>query len=158
MAKKKRQSDPHDGGDTSSESGNEKTQGSGKNGCQHVKKAVDLTGIKKACKATKFDSDKCNECSKSTTPNNATGPENSDFEYDLTLWMCLKCGACNCGRTVNQHALKHFEVRRRGLLIFNQNWRFTFKSLYFYTRFITVLIYLFLATDTQIGVTFNSCQ
>lgn len=118
MAKKKRQSDPQDGSDSSTESGNEKNQGVNKGGCQHMKKAVDLTGIKKAVKASKVDAEKCNECSKSNNaiavqhdqPDQQKQEENGDFEYDRTLWMCLKCGACNCGRTVNGHALKHYEV------------------------------------------------
>lgn len=111
MAKKKRQSDPHDGSDSSTESGNERNQG-GPKGCQHVKKSVDMNGIKKAIKAPKYDAEKCNECYRSTNLNTVTVEqlETGDFEYDRTLWLCLKCGACNCGRTVNKHALKHYEV------------------------------------------------
>lgn len=119
MAKKKRQSDPQDGSDSSTESGNEKNQGVNKGGCQHMKKAVDLNGIKKAVKLSKVNAEKCNECLKSNSSIAAQQDqqdqqkleENGDFEYDRTLWMCLKCGACNCGRTVNKHALKHYEVK-----------------------------------------------
>lgn len=112
MAKKKRQSDPHDGSDSSTESGNERTQGGSKNGCQHVKKSVDVNCIKKAIKHPRFDAEKCNECYKTSNSNAVTVEqlETDDFEYDRTLWLCLKCGACNCGRTVNKHALAHYEV------------------------------------------------
>lgn len=114
MAKKKRQSDPHEGSDSSTESGNDRNNsGSGmKGGCLHIKRSVDLNNIRKWTKSPKFDHTKCIDCAKPSTPSSPTVEQSdiNDFEYDRTLWMCLKCGVCSCGRTENKHALKHYEV------------------------------------------------
>lgn len=115
MAKKKRQSDPHDGSDSSTESGNDKSHGSGSllGNCQHIKRAVDLSTLRKALKTPKFNAEKCNECAMPGTPASPQVEQldnGDDYEYDQSLWVCLKCGASNCGRTVNKHALKHYEV------------------------------------------------
>lgn len=104
--KKKRQSSPHEGTDTSSESGVENSPNSNRHPkCNHIKTAVDLNGLKKAFKLPTFDAENCRDCIKANLQT-----ENSEFEYDRTLWLCLKCGAHNCGRSVNKHALNHFEV------------------------------------------------
>lgn len=101
MVKKKRQSDPGENGDESTESCEENV----KSACPHVAKAVDLTRLKKSLKAGGFDKD-CAECRKSAK----TEVSDPDFEEDLSLWMCLRCGTQLCGRTRNKHALNHFNT------------------------------------------------
>ncbi|KAG6462873.1 hypothetical protein O3G_MSEX013510 [Manduca sexta] len=101
MVKKKRQSDPGENGDESTESCEENV----KSACPHVAKAVDLTRLKKSLKAGGFDKE-CAECKK-TAKSEVSDP---DFEEDLSLWMCLRCGSQLCGRTRNKHALNHFNT------------------------------------------------
>lgn len=101
MVKKKRQSDPSENGDESTESCDENV----KSACPHVAKAVDLTRLKKSLKTGGFEKE-CSECKKSSK-NDVSDP---DFEEDLTLWMCLRCGSQLCGRSRNKHALNHFNT------------------------------------------------
>ncbi|CAH1638983.1 unnamed protein product [Spodoptera littoralis] len=103
MVKKKRQSDPGENGDESTESCDENV----KSACPHVAKAVDLTQLKKALKTGGFQKD-CSECKK--TPKIEV--PDPDYEEDLSLWMCLRCGSQLCGRTRNKHALNHFQTPR----------------------------------------------
>lgn len=100
MVKKKRQSDPGEN-DESTESCDESV----KSACPHVAKAVDLTRLKKVLKTGGFDKE-CAECKKSPS-NEVSDP---DFEEDLSLWMCLRCGSQLCGRARNKHALNHFNT------------------------------------------------
>ncbi|CAH2043184.1 unnamed protein product, partial [Iphiclides podalirius] len=101
MVKKKRQSDPGENGDESTESCDESV----KSACPHVAKAVDLTRLKKALKSGGFEKEcaECKKCNKIEVPD-------PNFEEDLTLWMCLRCGTQLCGRTRNKHALNHFNT------------------------------------------------
>ncbi|CAG9788534.1 unnamed protein product [Diatraea saccharalis] len=101
MVKKKRQSDPGENGDESTESCDENV----KSACPHVAKAVDLTRLKKSLKTGGFEKE-CSECKKNAK-NEVSDP---DFEEDLTLWMCLRCGTQLCGRARNKHALNHFNT------------------------------------------------
>lgn len=101
MVKKKRQSDPGENGDESTESCDESV----KSACPHVAKAVDLTRLKKTLKTGGFEKE-CAECKKAAK-NEVSDP---DFEEDLTLWMCLRCGSQLCGRARNKHALNHFNT------------------------------------------------
>ncbi|XP_013140843.1 PREDICTED: ubiquitin carboxyl-terminal hydrolase 45 isoform X2 [Papilio polytes] len=101
MVKKKRQSDPGENGDESTESCDESV----KSACPHVAKAVDLTRLKKSLKAGGFEKE-CSECKKS----NKIEELDPNFEEDVTLWMCLRCGSQLCGRTRNKHALNHFNT------------------------------------------------
>ncbi|KPJ12856.1 Ubiquitin carboxyl-terminal hydrolase 16 [Papilio machaon] len=101
MVKKKRQSDPGENGDDSTESCDESV----KSACPHVAKAVDLTRLKKSLKSGGFEKE-CSECKKS---NKIEVPD-PNFEEDVTLWMCLRCGSQLCGRTRNKHALNHFNT------------------------------------------------
>ncbi|CAK1586684.1 unnamed protein product [Parnassius mnemosyne] len=101
MVKKKRQSDPGENGDESTESCDESV----KSACPHVAKAVDLTRLKKALKSGGFERE-CSECKKS---NKIEEPD-PNYEEDLSLWMCLRCGTQLCGRTRNKHALNHFNT------------------------------------------------
>ncbi|OWR54466.1 ubiquitin carboxyl-terminal hydrolase 45 like protein [Danaus plexippus plexippus] len=101
MVKKKRQSDPSENGDDSTESCDETV----KSACPHVAKAVDLTRLKKALKTGGFEKE-CSECKKSPKTEIA----DSNYEEDVTLWMCLRCGTQLCGRARNKHALNHFHT------------------------------------------------
>lgn len=92
-------------GDDSSESADENLIE-----CRHTKNAVDLSRCKKALsKGGGFHSD-CEECKKLPQVVNNNEDEDMGYEYDMSLWMCLKCGNQACGRARNQHALKHFET------------------------------------------------
>lgn len=101
MVKKKRQSDPSENGDDSTESCDEIV----KSACHHVAKAVDLTRLKKSLKTGGFEKE-CSECKKSAS----TEVIDPNYEEDQTLWMCLRCGTQLCGRTRNKHALNHFNT------------------------------------------------
>lgn len=101
MVKKKRQSDPTENGDESTESCDE----SAKSACPHVARAVELAKLKRALKTNGFEKE-CVECKK--IPK--TEVVDTDFEEDNTLWMCLRCGSQLCGRMRNKHALNHFNT------------------------------------------------
>ncbi|XP_053951018.1 ubiquitin carboxyl-terminal hydrolase 45 [Anastrepha ludens] len=117
MVKKKRQSDVHeDGSSTDSSVGPLHSPTSGVGVCQHVKKAVDPTKLRKVLKASGLATD-CMQCSKQggTSPaaevkESSIDESISGFEYDNTLWLCLKCGSQLCGRSRNQHALQHYKT------------------------------------------------
>lgn len=115
MVKKRRQGDP--GVDDSDSTSDENYRASEKNGestpkCLHAKKSVDCTKLRRKYKQLAIEMEKCADCNK-TTMNGADAEKNEDdYEMDLTLWMCLKCGTHLCGRTVNKHALKHFQTPR----------------------------------------------
>ncbi|XP_037938167.1 ubiquitin carboxyl-terminal hydrolase 45 isoform X2 [Teleopsis dalmanni] len=115
MVKKKRQPDAHDDGsstDSTDERGLQTSPTAGS--CQHVKKSVDAPKLKKLLKTSGLASD-CGQCKKAGATSPATEAseslnDNSCFEYDNTLWLCLKCGTQLCGRSKNQHALQHFKT------------------------------------------------
>ncbi|KAM3959632.1 LOW QUALITY PROTEIN: ubiquitin specific protease 16/45 [Aphomia sociella] len=100
MVKKKRQSDPTENGDESTESCDENV----KSACPHIAKAIYLTKLKKSLNGG-FEKE-CAEC-KSSSKTEVSDP---DFEEDLTLWMCLRCGSQLCGRARNKHALSHYNT------------------------------------------------
>lgn len=110
MVKKRRQGDPNvvDGDSTSDEDFRATSEKSGESKCIHVKKAVDLNKLRRTYKKSSIENTKCAECAKIS--NGDTEKNEDDYETDLSLWMCLKCGTHLCGRTVNEHALKHFKV------------------------------------------------
>lgn len=111
MVKKRRQSDPHVNDDSDSSSGDACLSGKNdsKSQCKHMKKAADVQKLRRLYKKATIENEKCSECVK--MPNGGDAAlEISDFEYDRTLWMCLKCGTNLCGRSINKHALKHYEV------------------------------------------------
>lgn len=113
MVKKRRQGDPsvHDDSDsTSDENFRASSEKSGDSPlkCVHTKKSVDLTKLRRVYKKSTIENEKCAECAK--TSNGDLEKNEDDYEVDLSLWMCLKCGTHLCGRTVNEHALKHFKV------------------------------------------------
>lgn len=99
MVKKKRQSDPGENGDESTESCDENV----KSACPHITKAVDLNRLRKSVRVDGFEAE-CAECRKDNKPTTL----DPDFEEDRTLWMCLRCGSQLCGRARRKHALEHF--------------------------------------------------
>lgn len=106
MGKKKRQSEPNtNNSDESTESCDENQN---MVECTHISKAIDLQRIKKALQKTDFLTE-CEECKKS--PSNDLEMD-ADYEFDLSLWMCLKCGHQGCGRSKKRHALQHFNTPR----------------------------------------------
>lgn len=107
MVKKRRQSDPCANDSDSSSDENFKADKNETNSkCAHIKRSVDVQKLRRFLKKSTIDNEKCAECSKMSNGDGDAG----DFEHDISLWMCLKCGTHLCGRMVNKHALKHFEV------------------------------------------------
>ncbi|XP_055390274.1 ubiquitin carboxyl-terminal hydrolase 45 [Condylostylus longicornis] len=124
MVKKKRQSDPQNKDEYSTDSDDKPTNNSNSPidspggvvvECQHVKRSLDLQKLRKLYKTTPLDMNNCGECLKKSPQNTEeiNGKFSEDmFEFDRTLWLCLKCGTHLCGRAKNQHALEHFETPR----------------------------------------------
>lgn len=102
--KKKRQSEPC--GDVDNESTESCEDNQNKITCKHSIKSVDLSKVKKALLKGGLHSD-CAECLSHNTPNSPDTVEDA-AEYDLRLWLCLKCGNQGCGRLRRKHALQHF--------------------------------------------------
>ncbi|XP_044737826.1 ubiquitin carboxyl-terminal hydrolase 45 [Chrysoperla carnea] len=106
--KKKRQSEPCgdiDNESTESCEDNQNKTGRSSDCCDHILKSICQPKTKKALKGG-LDVD-CSECAKE---GNSKDTDNGDFEYDLSLWLCLRCGHQACGRNRRQHALKHFHT------------------------------------------------
>lgn len=75
--------------------------------CNHVGKAINLSQIKSRLNKKGLATE-CEECKNNPIEN---GLEmNGDFEYDSSLWLCLRCGNQACGRYKNEHALKHHKT------------------------------------------------
>jgi uncharacterized UBP type Zn finger protein len=92
----------------STDSGNERDRGEenikSTSKCTHMNQAIMVAKIKKLVKNGLLNS--CLECEREKLPlENEEG-----FEYDRSLWLCLRCGVQLCGRRANKHALQHFEV------------------------------------------------
>lgn len=83
--------------------------------CQHIKRAVDATKLRRQLKTTGLVYE-CSQCQKlgqqKQSPDADAGPKSGDIEYDSTLWLCLKCGTQLCGRSRNKHALEHHKTPR----------------------------------------------
>lgn len=119
MAKKKRQGEPNKNSEDSSESCDENQN---MNECSHIHKAVDLPKLRKTITKPNFLSE-CEKCK--TTSVSSDLEMDGDYECDLSLWMCLKCGNQACGRAKNQHALEHFNTPRsdcHALCVNTMNW------------------------------------
>lgn len=71
--------------------------------CSHINKSVDLQKVKKTLTRIGFLKD-CEGC------KNLPADGEADIEYDMSLWLCLKCGNQACGRDRNCHALKHYDT------------------------------------------------
>ncbi|XP_017024269.1 ubiquitin carboxyl-terminal hydrolase 16/45 isoform X2 [Drosophila kikkawai] len=128
---KKRQTDAHDQA-SSTDSGEEELQhhhrsgalasGTGMDGgtptatsCQHIKKAVDATRLRRQLRNTGllYECSQCQKLGQAKTAGNAEstgGGESGDYEFDSTLWLCLKCGSQLCGRARKKHALEHYQT------------------------------------------------
>lgn len=127
---KKRQSDAQQDGGSWSDSGEEEmvnghaAAGSNAPSCQHIKKAVDPTRLRRHLKSTGLLYD-CQMCQKLNPPSES-GNESAACEYDNTLWLCLKCGTQLCSRERNKHALLHYQVKAiahlSDLHIYNRNY------------------------------------
>lgn len=101
MGRKKRQSEPNmDEDNDSTESCDENQNGFF---CSHIAKAVDLSKVKKIIRNGLCT--ECPECEKNPIEN---GSLEDDYEYDLSLWLCLRCGNQGCGRSKRKHALNHY--------------------------------------------------
>lgn len=110
MVKKRRQGDPYSKeSDSSSEENFNAEKNRSDQKCSHVKKAVDLQRLRRQFKKSSIENEKCVECAKLPDSDNPAAG-NNEFEYDRTLWMCLNCGTNLCGRSVNKHALLHYNV------------------------------------------------
>lgn len=75
-------------------------------GCTHVSKSIESSKLRKVLKTGGIH-EKCCECKK--MPENDVASDEM-FEYDNTLWLCLRCGSQLCGRRMNKHALDHYNV------------------------------------------------
>lgn len=131
MVKKRRQGDPNvdDSNSSSDENFRTSSEKSGESAlkCSHVKKAIDQTKLRRKYKQTAIDMEKCTECNKTTVNGGDAAEKNEDdYEVDITMWMCLKCGTHLCGRTVNKHALKHYEVLLIDLIFVSINKHYLF--------------------------------
>lgn len=102
MSKKKHQGDPN--ADESTESGDENDN---MTECRHINKAVDLQRVKKALVRTGFSND-CEQCLQ--MKKEVVEEMEAEFEFENSLWLCLRCGNQSCGRMRNKHALQHFET------------------------------------------------
>lgn len=112
MVKKRRQGDPYTKESDSSSDDNFTSENSRTDPkCPHVKKAVDLQRLRRQFKKSAIENEKCVECVKLPDNENPAATGDDEFDYDRTLWMCLHCGTNLCGRSVNKHALHHFNVR-----------------------------------------------
>ncbi len=78
--------------------------------CPHINKSVAVAKIKKLLKNNGLMKT-CAECEKDKQI--ISNDEDNEFEYDQSLWLCLKTGSQLCGRARNKHALLHYEVRER---------------------------------------------
>ncbi|KAK4874090.1 hypothetical protein RN001_013450 [Aquatica leii] len=115
MGKKKRQGEPNRNTDDSSDSCDENQN---MNVCPHIKQSVDMPKLRKTLQFH-VECDKC----KNTISNELD--MDGDYEFDLSLWMCLKCGHQGCGRSKNKHALEHFNIPRsdcHSLCVNTMNW------------------------------------
>lgn len=98
----------NDGG-SSTDSCDEKDKNDGgftTSGCVHVNKSIETTKLRKALKTVGINPNCC-ECEK--CPDQSLSNDDM-YEYDTTLWLCLRCGSQLCGRRKNQHALSHYNV------------------------------------------------
>lgn len=109
MVKKKRQSDPHNDDSSSTAGSCEEKNTNSTDVCVHINKSIEINRVRKAIKLGQIETANCSECSKS---DSVVETDNNDFEYDQTIWLCLKCGSQLCGRAKNRHALLHYETPR----------------------------------------------
>ncbi|XP_051719864.1 ubiquitin carboxyl-terminal hydrolase 16 isoform X2 [Ctenopharyngodon idella] len=75
--------------------------------CTHIRKGIDNGLLKKS----DLSLSSCQDCEPNKPVENQISEDETDRESP-SLWMCLKCGHRGCGRSENQHAMKHFETPR----------------------------------------------
>ena len=129
MVKKKRQAEDFND-DSSTESCEEKQPNSSQNvnhqvgtNCNHIAKSTDPTKLRKILKNLGVEFKKCSECLKQP---NSESAESDLFEYDKTLWLCLKCGSQLCGRARREHALQHYMTPRsesHAMVVETNSWK-----------------------------------
>ncbi|XP_055617543.1 ubiquitin carboxyl-terminal hydrolase 16 [Toxorhynchites rutilus septentrionalis] len=89
--------------------------------CVHIKKSLDLMVLRKKLRVSGLDK-QCSKCLEEK-PTAAVKPAEGDadgavdgdglqFEEDLSLWLCLKCGTQLCGVYRNKHAMDHYKTPR----------------------------------------------
>lgn len=79
--------------------------------CAHVGKAVNLSLVRKTIMSTnggKMFSD-CIDCKRNPAASSSTNGDSLSklYEFDDTIWICLRCGHAGCGRMRAAHAVAH---------------------------------------------------
>ncbi|KAI2656441.1 Ubiquitin carboxyl-terminal hydrolase 16 [Labeo rohita] len=77
--------------------------------CTHIRKGTDHSLLKKAGLNVQWSS--CQDCEPDKPVEKQILEDETDRESPA-VWMCLKCGHRGCGRSENQHAIKHYETPR----------------------------------------------
>ncbi|RXN03625.1 ubiquitin carboxyl-terminal hydrolase 16-like isoform X1 [Labeo rohita] len=77
--------------------------------CTHIRKGTDHSLLKKAGLNEQWSS--CQDCEPDKPVEKQILEDETDRESPA-VWMCLKCGHRGCGRSENQHAIKHYETPR----------------------------------------------
>jgi len=78
---------------------------------------VDATRLRRLLKSTGllYECLQCQKLGKTAAEGvgaSGSGGDPGEFEFDSTLWLCLKCGSQLCGRARHKHALEHYKVSR----------------------------------------------
>uniref|UniRef100_A0A8C2BEB4 Ubiquitin carboxyl-terminal hydrolase 16 n=1 Tax=Cyprinus carpio TaxID=7962 RepID=A0A8C2BEB4_CYPCA len=77
--------------------------------CTHIRKGIEHSLLKKAGLDEQWSS--CQDCEPDKPVEKQISEDEPDRESPA-VWMCLKCGHRGCGRSENQHAIKHYETPR----------------------------------------------
>ncbi|XP_026082743.1 ubiquitin carboxyl-terminal hydrolase 16-like isoform X1 [Carassius auratus] len=77
--------------------------------CAHIRKGIEHNLLKKAGLDEHWSS--CQDCEPDKPVEKQILEDEPDRESPA-VWMCLKCGHRGCGRSENQHAIKHYETPR----------------------------------------------
>uniref|UniRef100_A0A8C1CZB4 Ubiquitin carboxyl-terminal hydrolase 16 n=2 Tax=Cyprinus carpio TaxID=7962 RepID=A0A8C1CZB4_CYPCA len=77
--------------------------------CTHIRKGTEHSLLKKAGLNEQWSS--CQDCEPDKPVEQQISEDEPDRESPA-VWMCLKCGHRGCGRSENQHAIKHYETPR----------------------------------------------
>uniref|UniRef100_A0A8C1C8P2 Ubiquitin carboxyl-terminal hydrolase n=1 Tax=Cyprinus carpio carpio TaxID=630221 RepID=A0A8C1C8P2_CYPCA len=77
--------------------------------CSHIRKGIEHSLLKKAGLDEHWSS--CQDCEPDKPVEQQISEDETDRESPA-VWMCLKCGHRGCGRSENQHAIKHYETPR----------------------------------------------
>ncbi|XP_016119141.1 ubiquitin carboxyl-terminal hydrolase 16-like, partial [Sinocyclocheilus grahami] len=77
--------------------------------CTHIRKGIEQSLLKKAGLDEHWSV--CQDCEPDKPVEKQILEDETDRESPA-VWMCLKCGHRGCGRSENQHAIKHYETPR----------------------------------------------